>query len=192
MKRAVLSSFIVPALFLIAPLANAALVQSTVTGVVDLANTNPFGITTSTPVSAVAVYNDALLDPTMSGTIEIDANPDFSLDITIGPYTFSGLDDAAFGTGQPAVTFTNGDISGIAFADLTNLPTFAVGTGASLDRFLAVATSGELFSGSWTASSTLTIPMTGGRSLALPEPATLALFGACLVALGAGKRRRGG
>lgn len=96
--------------------AQAAMVQTSVSGDITSAASNPFGLNNGDTFSAVAIYDDSLI--TGSGTETIAyTNPSamFSLSLTFGSASFTEADDDFFPTGFPVLQFDNGALRGINF-----------------------------------------------------------------------------
>ena len=177
--------------------AHAVLVQTTVIGTVDLADaTNPFNLSVGDTVTAVAVYDDALVDPTDPNfRLEIDSDPAFSLTIDFNTFIFTEDLDSDFGNGFPFLTFNLGDISGInfeisewtfgGFTDL-ELGAFATNTRFFLDDRDPSAEAPVLLEGTWDFVNAVTVPV----SPQVPEPHTVLLLGAGLIGLRYAKKRR--
>ena len=186
------------AIFFVAAVpAHAVLVQTTVTGTVDVAEaTNPFGLSVGDTATAVAVYDDALVDPADPAfVLAIDSDPAFSLTIDFNTFTFTENLDSDFGSGFPFLTFNLGDISGIdfeisewVFGGFTALEfgSFAAGTRFFLDDLDPNAPTVVLLEGTWDLENSVTVPF----SSQVPEPHTVLLFSAGLIGLRYAKKRR--
>lgn len=181
--------------------ANAVLVETTVTGIVELAEpTNPFGLSVGDFVTAVTVYDDALLTGVGVEMVEIDSDPLFSLTIEFGAFTFTEDLDSDFGTGKPELNFDGGELSGIdieidplvfgGFLDLT-LGSFDADRQFFLDDNNpppggAVA----LLEGRWSFDSAVTVPVGGPPPVPTSEPMTMLMLGAGLIVFAASPAQR--
>lgn len=170
-------------------------VTTTVPGSVDVADaSNPFGLTTSDMVSAVAVYDDGTIPGAGAFNLPIDSDPTFSLTITLGSFVFTETDDTSFGSGFPRLVFNNGSLVGInfkidgfAFGAFADLIVGSFGPQESL-WFLDDFTSGDtLLEGAWDFANAVTEP---NATTDVPEPDTWPLFAGGLMGLLALGRRR--
>jgi hypothetical protein len=168
--------------------AQAVPVITTVTGSVDLADgSNPFGLTTADAVTAVAAYDDSGIPAVGAFNLPLDADPAFSLTITLGSFTFVETDDDDFGGGFPRLEFLNGVLVGIEFerdgfalAGFTDLTVGAFNNATQwfLDDNVASA---PLLEGTWDFANAVTVPVDIATNI--PEPAAWLLFAAGLAGL---------
>lgn len=171
--------------------AAAALVRTTVTGDVTLAEAgNPLGLGVGDAVTAVAVYDDALVDPTDPlDTLLILSDPRFSLTITLGSFTYTQALES-FPPGFPDLLFVDGTLDGIRFSvnplalgAFTNLrlTDFEGGRAAGLDQLDAGGSFVRpLVEARWSFDSAVTTPL----------PAAAWLLSGALAALAVVRHRR--
>lgn len=172
-------------------------VTTTVSGSVDFAAANPFGLTTSDSVSAVAVYDDSIVPGAGAFDLAIDSDPTFSLTITLGLFVFQETDDSFFGSGFPALNFSNGNLVGIDFG----ITSFAFGAFPDLevgrippqnerwfvDDFQNFPPAVTLLEGTWDFANAVTVPV--NTNVPVPEPASWPLLASALAGLFIFQRR---
>lgn len=164
--------------------AQAALVNFTLTGVVDSAQAdNIYGLKKEGTVSVAGIFDDSVLS---SGLDEISFAPiSNSLTVTAGSYSFTKADDNDFETGHyPTILLTNGKFDGFDFAA-------RAGTSGSFHSqplgFYGNDDNNKYISGSWTP---LSFSMTPVPTSAVPIPAAAWLFGSGLLGLVGVARRK--
>ena len=159
--------------------ANAALVNFSLEGTVDLADSgNVFGLSSGNTVFASGTFDDSVLPGTGEVTIALDAVGN-SLLLEIGTQTFTEMDDSYYGTGFPNLVFTDGIFTSLNFIGQVEAFGFF---DSNLGFFEGEDDAFNLITGYWNTSSFTVTPV--------PVPAAVWLFGSGLLGLVGVARRK--
>lgn len=158
--------------------AQAALVNFTLTGDVDLLADagNSYGLNMGDTISATGTFDDAVL---ISGTgiVSFGDGSGNSLTLNVGSEPFVASDDSNYGSGYPQLSLNSGTFDGLNVSIL-------FGASSSFDSlnfwFDAYDDSGNLVSGTWTDFQMTPVPI----------PAAVWLFGSGLLGLVGIARRK--
>lgn len=176
---------VLASLFFGGSVANAALVNFSLVGVVGTADAgNDYGLAVNDEIYASGTFDDSILTNVGLDTVTLDTGSN-SLLLEVGNQSFTQADDEN-GAGFPRLTFLDGSFTGLGFG--TTFSTFSAFT--SLSDFFVGDDDGNgidvstirSFNGSWQLE-TFTVT-------AVPVPAAVWLFGSGLLGLAGVARRK--
>lgn len=177
-RKAGCTILVVSGLMLETGVAQAALVNFSLTGDVDAwaDSGNSYGLNMGDTISATGTFDDGVLTGG-TGTVSFGSGSGNSLTLNVGSFTFTAVDDVNYATGYPQMSLNAGAFDGLNVA-------ISFGTSSSFDSlntwFDAYDDGGNLVSGTWTSFQMTPVPV----------PAAVWLFGSGLLGLAGVARRK--
>ena len=167
-------------LFIGGSVANAAVVNFTIDGIVNSADAgNVFNLSAGNTISASGSFDDSVLSGGDTGTVLFDMSSGNSLSLSFGTMTFQASDDIDYASGNPFITLNAGSLTAFDFAanvgTLGYLTSFELNVDAEDDSY-------NFVNATWTG---ITIDST-----TVPVPAAVWLFGSGLLGLVGFARRK--
>jgi len=147
---------------------------------------NAFGVSVGDIIDGYTTYDDSLVAAIGASSVNISSNPDFSLYLTIGSYTFNHTMDVEYPYAFPTVDFFDGQIASFNFVTLSGI------NGSLYD--MTLFNSKEFSAGIYHPADVDQFVVTGeitrfGPAVAVPEPSVISLFVVGLVGLGFARSR---